>query len=136
MGKYVILFHAKGLDEVERVNCGKKAHLLWVGKDSAGSDKGPGSKFLSFHFQNFSGGGPQTPRPPSGLLSWVSPDRPPSLALVWIHAWNAIEYSHIQLGLTRARGKFLIPHFQNCSGGGPPSSKTLEFDFHGCTNPD
>ena len=39
-----------------------KVHLLRVGKDSAGSHKGHESKFLSSHFQNFSGGGP-----PSGL---------------------------------------------------------------------
>ena len=51
--------------EFERVNCGKKAHLLRVGIDSAWSHKGHESKFLSSHFQRFSGGGP--PRPPSGL---------------------------------------------------------------------
>ena len=36
----------------------EKAHLLWVGKDSAGSHKGHESKILSSHFQKISGGGP------------------------------------------------------------------------------
>ena len=49
----------------------KKAHLLRVGKDSAGSHKGQETKFL--------GEDPQTPIRPSLLLSWVSSDRPPSL---------------------------------------------------------
>ena len=40
----------------ERVNCGKKAHFLRVGKDSAGSHKVHESKFLSSYFQTFSGG--------------------------------------------------------------------------------
>ena len=31
-------------------------HVLQVGKDSAGSRKGHESKFLSSHFQKFSGG--------------------------------------------------------------------------------
>ena len=39
----------------------KKAHLLQVGKDSAGSHKVHESKFLSSHFQQFSGGGPPDP---------------------------------------------------------------------------
>ena len=72
-----------------RVNCEKKAHLLRVGIDSAGSHKGHDSKFLSSHFQRFSGGGPPPHIRPSLLLIWVSPDRPPSLTLVWIRAWNA-----------------------------------------------
>ena len=39
----------------------KKAHLLRVGIDSAGSHKGHESKFLSSHFQRSSGGGPPDP---------------------------------------------------------------------------
>ena len=77
----------------------KKAQLLRVGKDSAGSHKVHESKFLSSHFQKFDDGGPQTPIRPSLLLSWVSSGRPPSLTLAWIRAWNTIENSQIQLGL-------------------------------------
>ena len=45
----------------------KKAHLLRVGKDSAGSHKVHESKFLSSHFQIFSGGGPPDPIRPSNI---------------------------------------------------------------------
>ena len=48
--------------EFERVNCGeKKAHLLRVGKDSAGFHKVHESKFLSSYFLKFSGGEPPDP---------------------------------------------------------------------------
>ena len=78
----------------------KKAHLLRVGKDSAGSHKVHSSR-ASFSVPIFKNclGGPQTPSRPSLLLSWVSSGRPPSLTLVWIRAWNTIENSQIQLGL-------------------------------------
>ena len=73
---------------------GKKAHLLRVGIDSAGPHKGHESKFLSSHFQKFSGPPPPPNHiRPSLFLSWVSPDRPPSLTLVLIHTWNTIETS-------------------------------------------
>ena len=52
--------------------------MIWVDKDSAGSRKGHGNKFLSSHFQNFSWGGPpdlSTNIRSSLLQSWVSPDR-------------------------------------------------------------
>ena len=63
MGEWMVDINRTGQGSVsdQIVNCGKKAHLLRVGIDSAGSHKGHESKFLSSHFQNFSGGGPPGP---------------------------------------------------------------------------
>ena len=52
----------------------KKAHLLQIGIDSAGSHKGHESKFLSSHFQRFSEGGPPDPPPPNPHQAFVAPE--------------------------------------------------------------
>ena len=59
--------------------------------------QGPREQVSQFPFSNVFWG--RTPIRPSLLLSWVSSDRPPSLTLVWIRAWNTVENSQIQLGL-------------------------------------
>ena len=61
-------FYIYELNEFEiQVNCGKKDHLLRVGKDFTGSHKGHCSKFPSSHFQNFLGEARRAP--PLGLHS-------------------------------------------------------------------
>ena len=84
------------------------------------------------HFKNILGEDPQTPIRPSLLLSCVSTDRPPSLTLVWIRAWNTIEHSDsagsllcLSTLLGQGHGsKFLRSHFQNIPRGGPQTPRT------------
>ena len=113
----------------------KKAHLLRVGKGSAGSHNVHQSKFLSSHFQRFSGGGPPDTHqafiaPELGFI-WHAPFPDLSLDPCLEHhrksidsAGSLLDLSSL-LGLIRVTGaSFSVPIFNNFLGEGPQTPQT------------